>query len=268
LQHLHAQLVHDELTAALGDLERASGPMHMVNEGSRTWEQMQGGWINMFEGNAAHQRNLTKSWLEKPENQTNSEWELIFEAFWHVTTLRLQVFAQTVSKLNRDGEANKIGEVALDERKARDRESARQLRSAALNKGNLLHVGDGRGLWERRALVSEEEYKQLRSGIDEAAVGPVSRRLFALDRESGKVWQRVDSEKNVWQEFMAVPGGARSMVVLLEPSTELNGRAAERMVVLNKAGDRLHSKLTTGSTKYNVGNTQLSEKNIRQFLSA
>ena len=42
--------------------------MKAVKDGSRTWEQMQGGWINMFEGNAAQPLNLTKSWLEKPAN--------------------------------------------------------------------------------------------------------------------------------------------------------------------------------------------------------
>lgn len=268
LQHLHAQLVHDELIAALGDVERASGPMHMVTPGSRTWEQMQSGWINMFEGNAAHQLNLTRSWLEKPENRSNKEWELIFEAYWHVTTLRLQVFAQTVTKLKNDGEADKIGHVALDERKDRDREFARQLRSTAVNKGSMLHVGTGRGLWERKELVSEDEYTQLRTGVDEAAIGPVSRQMFALDRESGKVWQRFNPDKNEWKEFFAVSGGARRMVILPEPSPDANGRAAERLIVLNKAGDRLCSKLTSGSTKYKVGDTQLPVKPIREFLAA
>ena len=67
LSHLHAQLVHDELVAAMGDLERAYGPMQEVADKTRTWEQMQSGWINMFEGNATRQLNLTRSWLEKAE---------------------------------------------------------------------------------------------------------------------------------------------------------------------------------------------------------
>ena len=218
LSHLHAQLIHDELVAAMGDLERAYGPMQLVRDGSRTWEQMQSGWINMFEGNAAHQLNLTRSWLEKAENQDNEEWPLIFDCFWHVVYQRILVFTIMVAKLSA-GEAQQIGAMALKERRERDEAFAQAIYPVALNRGTLTYIGkDNRDVRTRQFIVTDgsaDDYTSLNLYADLIVVGPITNDLYGLDTGSGKI-RSIRSVEDIYQ----VKGGAIDLWAMPEPNAK------------------------------------------------
>lgn len=266
IRHLHAQLIHDELTAALNDLDRAAGPIQAVTPNSRTWEQMQSGWINMFEGNAAHQLNLTKSWLEKAENQDNPEWELIFEVYWHVTALRFQLFAVILTKLTAEQDAQAIGGIALRERRERDHEFAVQLYPVVLNKGTLWHAGGG-PIYVRNGLVTGKDYSKIVDDKDRMMVGPVTKRLYVMNRHSGKVSFR-DPATQEWKVCFEPSGGAIDFWLMAEESGDPKIKPGERIVVVNKDGNTIESKLAIGQVPYAVGKTNLEVKNVRQFRSA
>jgi hypothetical protein len=262
LRHLHAQLIHDELVAAMGDLERAYRPMQEVKDQTRTWEQMQSGWINMFEGNAAHQLNLTRSWLEKTENQSNDEWPLIFDCFWHVVDLRLLVFAVMVTKLM-DGEAQKIGAMALKERRERDLAFAQQIYPVVLNRGKLWHIGNDRDIWERNYIVTDsvtDDYTNLNKKADVSMVGPITKNFYALDKASGKIWT---TPRN-WRVVHEVKGGAIDLWAMPEPNDK--GPAGERLVALAKNGNVLESLVLPSN---DVVKTQIqgNTNKISQFRS-
>ena len=265
IRHLHAQLIHDELTAALNDLDRAAGPIQAVTPNSRTWEQMQSGWINMFEGNAAHQLNLTKSWLEKAENQENPEWEMIFEVYWHVTALRFQLFAVILTKLTAEHDAQAVGGIALLERKERDHEFAKQLYSVALNKGTMWHVGGG-PIYVRNSIVTGKDHTKIVDDKDRMLVGPVTKRLYVMNRHSGKVSFR-DATTNKWEVCFEAPSDAVDFWVMAEESGNPKIKPGERIVVLGKDGNSIESKLVVGQVPYAVGKTNLEVKHIRQFRS-
>jgi hypothetical protein len=262
LRHLRAQDVHDELVAAMGDLERAYGPMQEIGVSSRTWEQMQSGWINMFEGNATHQLNFTRSWLEKGENQTNPEWPLIFDCFWHVVDLRLLVFAVMVAKLQ-GGEAVSIGAMALRERRERDRAFARQIYPVAVNRGTLWHIGNDRDVYERHYTVAEasnDAYTICGNGkkADVLTVGPITKNLFALDKGSGQIWAPAQGV------IHGVKGGS-DLWAMPEPNED--GPAGERLVVVKNNGKQLESFVISSKIIATTTNIQGNTNNIRQFRS-
>jgi hypothetical protein len=264
LRHLRAQLVHDELVAAMGDLERAYGPMQEVSNKSRTWEQMQGGWINMFEGNAAHQLNVTRSWLEKPENQSNDEWPMIFDCFWHVVDLRLLVFAVMVSKLSDGGDALKVGAMALKERGDRDRAFAKEIYPIALNRGKLWHIGNNRDVFESNYIVtdtSKDDYTKVGDvKADLVTVGPITKRAYTLEKGSGQVMTLKDR-----RQVIQVRGGAIDFWAMPEPSKA--GPAGERLVMVAKDGNALESVLFPSSSVVmcNLQGSHMTK--IRQFRS-
>jgi hypothetical protein len=276
LRHIRTQELHDELAAALADIERAFGPMKFVTPSSRTWEQMQSGWLNMFEGNAAHQLNLTRSWLSKTENQTQADWDIVFESYWQVTALRQQVFALMVTALQTTSDAQAIGGHALLDRKERDHEFARELATTAYNTGRLLHIGTGNSIYERTTFVSGNAYTPMPDGADRVLVGPVTKRLFSLDFGSGAV-RVFDETKRSWATFKEPCGGAIDFWIMPEPSQQPGGRIGERVVVLKKSGDTIESKLSLGqaaafapSSRLHIlgpGATGQTVKQVREFRS-
>jgi hypothetical protein len=272
LSHLHAQLIHDELVAAMGDLERAYGPMHEVPDASRTWEQMQSGWINMFEGNATHQLNLTRSWLEKAENQDNEEWPLIFDCFWHVVDLRLLVFTLMVTKLKAVGGTNtddpqRIGGMALKERRERDEAFAKQIYPVALNRGTLWHIGNSRDIYERYYIVTniDNDYTDLKHKADLVMVGPITKSFYALDKGSGKITKRGKTATTNWPVIDEVKGGAIDLWVMPEPNKD--GPAGERVVAVKKDGTALQSFVSSPTKTFITTAFQGNTNKISQFRS-
>lgn len=282
LGHLHAQLIHDEVVGAMRDLERATAPLERVTNGSRSWETMQSGYINMVEGNASHQLGVTRSWLEKAENQQNPEWVTVFEAFWCVVALRTMVFAIIVNKLDAQTDAVGIGANALLDRYQRDRSIARGLYDVALNKGTLWHIGNY-GLYERDSIVTNQhdtnrhDHRKIFSGGERIAVGPYSKHLYVLDGG----WVRVRDDVHNPTEWRPLFPDDVPQAIDLWVAPRLPSQAAshepsddedaivpadpERIVVVSKGGAEL--RFGFADTKAEASTITVNEAKIRQFRS-
>ena len=171
----------------------------------------------------------------------------------------------TVTKLM-DDEAQKIGALALKERRDRDRAFAQQIYPIALNRGTLWHIGSNRDIWERNYIIttaSTHDFTDLNKKADLMMIGPITRNFYALDKGSGKISVRDWTTWN-WREAHEVKGGAIDLWVMPEPNKA--GPAGERLVVVGKNGNMLELSLlpTNAVAKTNIqGNT----KKISQFRS-
>jgi hypothetical protein len=191
LDRLHAKLIRDELRAAEEDFIAGIGTVTAMDDKSRTWEQLQT-TVNLAEGNATHQLNVSKSWLR--EEQKNPQWAEAFKLYWEVASLRTQYFALALSKLVEQGDAQRVGMRASQNQLDRDRGFARELYAAALDAGRFWHVGTSAQLYARDGLLRDGSWDRLGLSADEIAVG-ADEMLYGLKRGDGVVWAGRESNR-------------------------------------------------------------------------